>query len=139
MSIIIFIGGLVLVFIGMRKIYVSKSRGKSWLSAQGKVSEVRMHRNWGGKKIFTPIVTFYNQQGQQLFFNSGSSPQFSYYNQGQEVAVLYNPHNHSEAVIKGAIGNIFWTIFFIILGGGMFFLGIVTMILEFSFYYSMLR
>lgn len=80
--------------------------------------EIRTYRNWGGRKIYTPLVHFNTVQRQQFYFN-GHGSQLPHYSAGQDVEVLYNPNNPPQAKIKRDSGNTFTrTIWFLVAGLG---------------------
>lgn len=104
MGFVIFIAGIVFVFLGFRHKKNTVARESAWITVRGKIVEIRTHRNWGGRKIYTPIVLFFDGRGHQTYFSQPGS-QLPYYSQGQEVAVIYNPQNPLQAEIKGSTGS----------------------------------
>lgn len=109
---IIFIAGVIFIGIGFKHQSMNDTSQTNWVSVKGQIVQIRTHRNWGGKKIFTPIVLFYTTQGQQFYYE-GYGAQLTTYNVNQFVEVSYNPNNPAQAQIKkdsgkGFVRIVFW-------------------------------
>lgn len=101
---ICFVAGLVFIFVGFQFRNPSSSKTRGWLSTKGQIVDIKRHSNWGGKRIFTPIVLYHTLSGQQGVFE-GFGSQLPIYDVSQVVEVIYNPNNLREAHIKGDKGK----------------------------------
>lgn len=127
MGVISIIIGCVFLFVSFR--YRKGSAAADWISVKGQIVNIKNITNWGGKRVYTPIVLFYTEQGQKLFFQ-GQDSQIPFYSLRQFVEVIYNPRNPQQAQIKNDSGGKFIGITFLILGIMMLILGCIGLILD---------
>lgn len=121
---IVFIAGVIFIIIGFKHKSMNDTRQTNWVSVKGQIVQIRKHRNWGGKLIFTPVVLFYTIQGQQ-FYCQGYGAQLTTYYTNQFVEVSYNPNNPTQAQIKKDFGKKFVRIIFLGIGSMMLFTGLI--------------
>jgi hypothetical protein len=138
MSILFLITAFVFLFIGFKNRNSANDKARTWTRARGRVMEIRTYRNWGGKNIHTPLVLFQTPQGHQFYFN-GTGAQISFYRIGQDVEVVYNPHNPSEAAIKSDSGNTFHRVIWFMVAGLALMAALMAFIGELSLLVHLLR
>lgn len=135
---IVFMAGVIFIVIGFKNKGMNDTSQKDWILVKGQIVQIRTHRNWGGRKIFTPVVMFYTIQGQKLFCE-GNGAQLTTYNTNQFVEISYNPNNPSQAQIKNDSGKkfvriVFWGVGTMMLLVGLLFgfIGFVALVLRFT-------
>ena len=134
-GILTFFAGVIFIIIGFKSKGMNDSGQKNWILVKGQIVQIRTHRNWGGKKIFTPIVLFYTVQGQKLYCQ-GTGTQITTYHTNQFVEVSYNPNNPAQAEIKNDSGKKFGKIVFVGVGTMMLLTGLLFGGIAFIFFIS---
>ena len=72
----------------------------------------------GAKRNQTPIVSYLSQDGQPHTYRSNTYVPWPFsYQTDEKVKIYYDPKNPDDAQIKD---NMFWAIFFIVIGGCLF-------------------
>lgn len=126
--IVLVLGGMTLLLASVL-FYTAQEFDQQSVETSGVVTEL-VYKTVGSKPGYAPAIRFYTKQGRMIDFVSSKAHVTSKYELGDEVTILYNQKEPTDAVVKGFFSVWGASIAFGLVGCILFFLGCLLVVRE---------